>query len=119
MLLLHQQSRNNQTLKIAARLSLPAQRPELCFAAGVLCWGAHRELCSRAGFGAAEPDLFGGGRRQVPQQCRECCGLKSYCQSMYGNKEISSNFWCSFLQGTAVFGSCGAADGDGNGRSSC
>lgn len=115
MLLLHQQSHNNQMLKFPARLSLPPQ--VLSFVSPQECSVGVRS--SRAGFGAAEPDLFGGGGRQVPQRCSERCGLKSYCQSMDGNKEISSNFWCSFLQGTAVFSSCSTADGDGNGRSSC
>lgn len=46
MFLLHQQSDTNQMLKIAARLSLPAQAQALCHRR-VLWWGAHRaDLCS-------------------------------------------------------------------------
>lgn len=126
MLLLHQQSCKKQTLKTAACLSLPAQA--LSFASqqgcsvGILCKSWHSSspvLCSQAGLGAAEANLSGGGRRQMPRQRRACCGLKSYCQSMCGNKEISSSFWCSFLQGLAVVTGCRAVDGDGNGRLTC
>lgn len=55
--------------------------------------------------------------REVAQQQREFCGLKSCCQSMDGKKEISSSSWCSFLQGMAVLRI--TVDGDENGGSSC